>query len=77
MSIRVQRKHIDKWIERNGPDGLVKLAQKAGVSSSLMSKVRIGKKVPSLSTRLSICRALKVSEKTLFPSDDTDEEKAS
>jgi len=77
MSMKVQREHIDKWIDRNGPDGLVKLAQKAGISSSLMNKVRIGNVPRKASTRISICKALNVSEKTLFPFVEADEGKAS
>lgn len=67
MKLRVERTHIDKWIDENGPDGLVKLAQKAGVSSSLMNKVRIGAVPKRAATRLSICGALNVSEEVLFP----------
>lgn len=63
----VERKYIDTWVDRNGPDGLVKLAQLARVSSSLMSKVRNGQ-VPKLAaTRLRISKALKLKEEDLFP----------
>jgi transcriptional regulator with XRE-family HTH domain len=76
MGITVQRNLLDKWIEKNGPDGVVKLALKAGVSSSLLQKVRIGK-IPKRSNRILICKALNVSEATLFPTVDADEEAAS
>lgn len=67
MSLTVNRTIIDEWIDTNGPDGLVKLAQKAGVSSSLMNKVRVGFVPGKRSTRLKICEALNVQEWQLFP----------
>jgi len=67
MGIKVNRGPIDLWIDRNGPDGLVKLAQKAGVSSSLMMKVRNGYVPTKASSRIKISSALSVSEDELFP----------
>jgi transcriptional regulator with XRE-family HTH domain len=67
MSFKINRKHIDNWVDLNGPAGLHKLAQKAQVSSSLLSKVRAGKGVPKNGyMRLRICEAIGVSEEELF-----------
>lgn len=68
MRLYVRRELIDVWVDRNGPDGLVKLAQKAGVSSSLMNKVRAGSVPKKASSRLAIARALDVCEDVVFPS---------
>ena len=67
MDRTVNRTHIDEWIDRNGPDGLVKLAQAAGVSYSLMSKVRNGLVPKKGSSRLRICQALSKIEDVIFP----------
>lgn len=77
MERTVERSLIDNWVDRNGPDGLVKLAQAAGVSSSLMSKVRIGRVPKQAATRIRICKALRTEEDTLFPPVDAGEEEAS
>lgn len=73
----VNRVLIDRWVDMNGPDGLTKLAAKAGVSSSLLQKVRIGLVPKKGFTRLRICNALNVTEADLFPSVGADEKKAS
>ncbi|MGZ3770045.1 MAG: hypothetical protein ACXVCP_00465 [Bdellovibrio sp.] len=63
----VNRTLIDVWVDNNGPDGLVKLALKAGVSSSLLEKTRLGFAPKKAFTRQKICQALGVKEAELFP----------
>ena len=66
MDLKVNRAPIDEWVDRNGPDGLVKLAQKAEISSSTMNKVRAGLVPKKRSTRIKICRALQKKEADVF-----------
>lgn len=63
----VNRVLIDRWVDMNGPDGLIKLAALAGVSSSLLQKTRIGLVPKKGFTRMKICKALGVTESDLFP----------
>lgn len=75
MVRRVNREILDQWLDKNGPDGISKLAVESGVSSSLIAKVRQFKIAPKKqSTRDKLCEALGVSEEALFPET---EEKAS
>ncbi|CAB4152597.1 hypothetical protein UFOVP610_20 [uncultured Caudovirales phage] len=67
MTRTVERKHLDEWIDKNGPDGALKLAKKAGVSSSLLLKARAGRAPVKGFMRAQICKALGVSEDELFP----------
>ena len=64
---RVERPVIDHWIEQNGPDGVSRLAVESGVSASTINKLRGGRAPVRASTRLAICRVLKVEEGLLFP----------
>lgn len=65
---RTNREILDEWLERNGPDGISRLAIESGVSASTISKARFGISVPKkLSTRNKICAVLGVSEDILFP----------
>lgn len=64
---RVERKHIDEWIESNGPDGMSRLAVKSGVSSSTIGNTRRGIVPKRKRTRLALCRALNMAEHELFP----------
>lgn len=73
----VNRVLIDRWVDMNGPDGLTRLAAKAGVSSSLLQKVRIGLIPKKGFTRIRICNALGVTESDLFPTVGASEKKAS
>ena len=64
-TIIVNRSLIDAAVKRNQPDGLAKLALKAKVSTSLLSKVRCGK-VPKKYNRASIAEACECSEDSVF-----------
>lgn len=61
----VNRSKIDDWIRRNGPDGLAKLALKARLSTSLLSKIR-GGKVPKPLSQTLLAAALECSEDEVF-----------
>jgi hypothetical protein len=63
----VARIFIDEWVDKNGPDGLVKLAQKAGVSYSLLNKARNGLVPKKTCSRLKISKALGLKEEQVFP----------
>lgn len=67
MDRRVERCHFDIWIDKNGPDGLLELAKKSGVSSSTITKARIGAVPKKQITRSRLCMAIGVSEDKLFP----------
>lgn len=67
MNRRVERTLIDRWIDKNGPDGLLELARASGVSSSTISKARLGYVPKRQRTRDRLCSVLKVSEARLFP----------
>ena len=67
MDKRVERTIIDRWIDRNGPDGLLELARASGVSSSTITKARLGVVPKRQRTRDRLCEALNVSEAKLFP----------
>lgn len=63
----VNRSIIDKWIKKNGPDGIAKLANKSLVPSNTIAKVRVGKVPKSELIRDALARALDVLESDLFP----------
>ena len=67
MNRRVERSFIDKWLEENGPDALLRLADRSGVSSSTITKARLGVVPKRKRTRLQLCKALRVGEDALFP----------
>lgn len=68
MSRRVNRQIIDNWVLDNAPDGVARLAIKAGLSSSLLSKVRSSGRVPTRPTdRRRLAQAIGVTEDDLFP----------
>jgi transcriptional regulator with XRE-family HTH domain len=67
MDRLVAREFIDAWIDRNSPDGISRLAIESGVSSSTISKVRIGIVPKKAGTRVQLARALNVAEERLFP----------
>lgn len=58
---------IGAWVDRNGPNGLLKLAEKSGVSASTISKARLGMVPKKYVTRARLCEALEVEEDALFP----------
>lgn len=68
MTRRTNRRLLDEWLHRNGPDGVTKLAFNSGISASTITKARFGISVPKKeSTRRKICSVLEVSEDDLFP----------
>jgi len=67
MARRTNRKIIDEWIEKNGPNGQSKLAVESGISNSLISKARNGDVPKKMSSRIRLARFLNVSEDDLFP----------
>lgn len=67
MDRRTERDIIDRWIDEHGPDGLLRLADESGVSSSTITKARIGYVPKKHGTRAKLCKALGVSEQELFP----------
>jgi len=67
MKKRVHRQLIDTWVQENGPDGVSKLALKSGVSSSMISKVRVGRVPFKIITRRALAVAIGVEESALFP----------
>lgn len=72
----VNRTIIDKWIKKNGPDGISKLANKSMVPSNTISKVRTGVVPKSDLIRNALAGALEVSESDLFPSVGAGEKKS-
>lgn len=66
MNKTVNRRIIDNWTDENKPNGMAKLAIKAGVSSSMLEKLRLGEIPAKEQNRLRICRALEVQEDELF-----------
>lgn len=67
MDKRVARDLIDRWIDKNGPDGLLELARKSGVSSSTITRARLGSPPKKQHTRDRLCEAIGVTESQLFP----------
>lgn len=67
MDRRVNRGPIDRWIDKNGPDGLLELAKLSGVSSSTITKARLGVVPKRQRTRDRLCGAMNVTEVELFP----------
>ena len=67
MTRRVKRELIDQWVFENGPDGVAKLAVKSGVSSSLISKIRVGRVPVKPITKRALAKAMGVKEEDLFP----------
>lgn len=64
---RPERRFIDRWISDNNPDGILLLAQRSRVSSSTITKIRLGYVPKKRDTRLKLCEALGVTEDELFP----------
>lgn len=73
----VNRTIIDEWVTENGPDGIARLAVRSGISSSMISKVRVGRVPTKRNTRRDIALAIGVTEEQLFPVLPDGEEKAS
>lgn len=67
MDRRVERKYIDRWIVDNRPDGLLRLAERTGVSSSTIVSARNGRLPRKLVTLDKIAEGLGLSTDTLFP----------
>jgi hypothetical protein len=68
MNRRVNRRLIDLWVLENAPDGIARLAIKARLSSSLLTKVRSSGRVPTKPTdRRRLAEAIGVAEDELFP----------
>jgi transcriptional regulator with XRE-family HTH domain len=73
----VNRALIDAWVEKNAPDGVIKLAQKSKVSRHSIAHIRIGKVPRSELIRDALAIAIGVSEVELFPVVGATEEVAS
>lgn len=67
MERTVNREIIDKWIDRNSPNGLASLAIASGISSGTISKIRLGYVPEKSGTRIKLAKALIVNEDDLFP----------
>jgi hypothetical protein len=68
MTRRTDRKILDDWIERNGPDGVTVLAYKSKVSASTIQKARASEKAPKkLSTLQRISETIGAEVDDLFP----------
>lgn len=67
VSRKIERKLIDRWVENHTPDGLLKLAQKSGVSSSTIARARIGDVPKKPITRQRLAKAVDATEDQLFP----------
>jgi len=67
MKRRVHTAPLDKWIDENGPNGLVKFAIKSELSPATLTKVRGGYVPPKAITRRKIYLALGVTEDEIFP----------
>lgn len=63
-------KIIDEWLEANKPNGLAKLSSESGVSMTKIYYASQGYAPARDSTRLKLCKTLKVSEKKLFPEEE-------
>lgn len=73
----MHREHLDIWIEKNGPNGMAKLAIESGVSLCTLTKVRSGYVPTRANTRKRIYQTIGVSEGELFPVLPDGEERAS
>lgn len=67
MSVRIERKHLDSWVDANGPSGLEKLAKKAGLSKGFLARVRSGEVPKRRYNRIRLASVVGVSEDELFP----------
>ena len=67
MDRTVKRDIIDIWLDKHGPNGMLRLADKSGVSSSTITKARLGMVPKKQVTRDRLCRAMGVPEEALFP----------
>ena len=67
MERTVKTEILIRWVQENGPDGLVRLALKAQVSHSLLAKVRVGRVPKKPLTRQLIARAMGLKEDDVFP----------
>ena len=69
MMQRCERKYIDLWVSKNGPDGILELARKSGVSASTITQARLGRPPKKQFMRDRICEAIGVAEQKLFPAE--------
>jgi len=68
MKRRANRKLLDEWIGRNGPDGISRLAVESNVSASTITKARCGSVIPKKESTLQrICEVIGVKIDELFP----------
>lgn len=67
MNRTVNTAIIITWVQEHGPDGLVRLALKAQVSHSLLTRVRVGVVPKKPFTRRLIAEAMGLKEDDVFP----------
>lgn len=54
----------------------MELSLESGISQNMITYIENGKRTPTITTILKLCNALHISPAILFPSDDTNKQKA-
>ncbi len=54
----------------------MELSLESGISQNMITYIENGKRTPTITTILKVCNALHISPAILFPSDDTNKQKA-
>jgi hypothetical protein len=67
MNRRVERHHIDTWVDRNYPNGIAKLSVASGVPVASIQKIRTGSVPKMAGSRIRLSEALGLKEDDLFP----------
>ena len=66
----IRREIVDKWLDKNAPNGLAKLSLESGLSTHTISKIRLGYALKKEGLRLRLAKAIGVSVEDLFIKDE-------
>jgi hypothetical protein len=67
MNRRVERHHIDTWVDRHYPNGIAKLSVASGVPVPSIQKIRVGSVPKKAGQRIKLSEAIGLTEDDLFP----------
>lgn len=79
MTIEEQEQFICKRLKEEREKAnysQMELSLESGISQNMITYIENGKRTPTITTILKVCNALHISPAILFPSDDTNKQKA-
>lgn len=67
MDKRVERQHIDKWLDENYPNAVTKLSMACGITANTIAKIRLGRVPKNQDARRRLSEAIGIHVDALFP----------